>query len=465
MSAPAALLALIMSMLAACAPSATTTPAATTNAAAATQAAATDAGTAQEPAATQAAATDGAGAGAGVKQVRFANWWGEHEISIADEFFKKDFTPESNIEIVFDYSPFEGFIAKMISEIAAGNPADLILCNSDHVSSYASNGLMLPLDSYMERDGTDLTSFFGTSDWIIDEQLYGLPSWYGAWYFYVNVSMLEEAGIAVPRGSWTWDELRDVSLKVADPANGVYGLTDGMTPLYWYMLNGGGAFSDDMSACTINSDEVVGTLDYLKKLIFEDKVMPEYSAYGTTPPDQMFRDGKAAFHYNGTWTSNYLRENADAIDFTWDVIFAPNGPGAKGDVTPARSSGMFIPANGKDLETSWEVMKFWASVEGINNLDIGALSSMPPSQATLESEVYNLYPQKQPEHFSKEFFSAVAGRAKYFPYTHYMLNENVQNAMNSLTDALNSNLDSKTVCDQAYATIMDNWQSIVKVGQ
>lgn len=412
--------------------------------------------------------TAGLGAAGEVnKQVRFANWWGDHEIEIADAYFKEAFTPQTGIEVVFDYIPYDGFIQRMISEIAAGNPADLILCNSDHVSSYAVNGLMLGLNELQARDQVDLTDFYGTPDWIIDGELYGLPSWYGAWYMYVNVTMLEEAGIEVPRGSWTWQELRDICLKVTDPEKGVYGLSDGMVdddPMYWYMLNGGAAFTDDMSACTINSPEVVEAMKFVQDLIYVDKAAPEPSFYATTAADQFFRDGKAAFHYNGTWAANYFRVSEDVMDFEWDVIFAPTGPSAPGDVTPARSSGMFIPVNAKDVEASWTVMKQWGSLDGINHIDIGALSSMPSSEASLNGEVYNLYPEQLPQHFTKEFFSAVTARAKYFPFTHYVLGENVLNAMQSLSNIWVENMDAQTVCDEAYNTIQNNFGAIVKVG-
>ncbi|MDR1287429.1 MAG: sugar ABC transporter substrate-binding protein [Treponema sp.] len=409
--------------------------------------------------------TGGTSGGDGKRQVRFANWWGDHEIELADRYFKTSYTPTSGIEIIFDYSPYDGFIAKMISEMAAGTPADLVLCNSDHISSYARNDLMLGLNEYMQRDSVDLTTFFGTPDWIIDGELYGLPSWYGAWYMYVNVTMLEKAGIEVPRGSWTWDQFRDICLKVADPANGIWGLSDAhVGDMYWYTLNGGSAFNDDMTKCTINSPEVVYTFEFLKRLIYQDKVAPEPTYYQTVAPDVLFRDGKAAFHYNGTWAANFFRVSADRVDFTWDVIFAPTGPMAKGDVTPARSSGMFIPANAKNIETSWEVMKHWGSVEGINNIDIGALSSMPPSQETLGAEAYNLWPSQQPEHFTKEFFAQVTARAKYFPFTHYYMSENVQNAWN-VSSILRENLDIKTTLDSAYNTIMANWATIEYIGK
>ena len=122
----------------------------------------------------------GAGDSSGTKQVHFANWWGEHEIEIADKYFKEKWTPESGIEVVFDYIPFDGFVQKMVSEITAGNPADLILCNSDMVSSYAKNGLMLELDEYMERDSVDFSEFYGSPDWFVNGKMVGLPSWYGA---------------------------------------------------------------------------------------------------------------------------------------------------------------------------------------------------------------------------------------------------------------------------------------------
>lgn len=401
-----------------------------------------------------------------VKQVRFANWWGEHEIEIADQYFKEQWTPQSGIEVVFDYIPFEGFIQKMISEITAGSPADLILCNSDHVASYAKNRLMEPLDEYMKRDGVDFSGFYGTPDWTVNDQLLGLPSWYGAWFFYVNTTLLEENGIEVPRGSWTWEELESICKQVADPEKGIWGLSDGMmnSPEYWYMLNGGAAFTDDMSACTINSKEVVDAMDFVRRMIYEEKVIPEPSVYSTTPADQIFRDGLAAFHYNGTWTCNFLRVNADKIDFTWDVIFAPTGPDAKGDVTPARSSGMFIPANARDKEASWTVMKHWGSLEGINNIDIGALSSMPSSKETLEAEAYYTFPEQQPESFNKDFLGAVTARAKYFPYTHFILGSNVSNAMTSLSNIWVENADPQTICDEAYNTIMSSWDSIQPIG-
>jgi hypothetical protein len=89
---------------------------------------------------------------------------------------------------------------------------------------------------------------------------------------------------------------------------------------------------------------------------------------------------------------------------------------------------------------------------------------MPPSRETLEAEIYNLWPEQQPEHFAKEFFSQVTARAKYFPFTHYYISENVQNAWN-ISGILRENLDTKTTLDNAYTTIMANWNTIEYIGE
>jgi ABC-type glycerol-3-phosphate transport system substrate-binding protein len=179
----------------------------------------------------------------------------------------------------------------------------------------------------------------------------------------------------------------------------------------------------------------------------------------------MFADGKAAFMYAGTWATNYIQQSADKNAFEWDIIFAPNGPGAKGDLTPARSSGYFIPFNTKDPEAAWEVLKAWGSLDGVNNLDIGAMTGMPPDPVSLEAESYNHWPQMMPEHFSKDFLSQVASRAKYFPFYHYYLGENVQNAIGGVADILRDNLDTKRTLDAAYNTIMANWDTIEYAGK
>ena len=77
------------------------------------------------------------------------------------------------------------------------------------VPSYYDNGLMLPLNDLMARDGVDFTTFNCAEQRIFgaDRQMLALPSEHPMTYFFVNKTILKEAGCEVPYGSWTFDQL------------------------------------------------------------------------------------------------------------------------------------------------------------------------------------------------------------------------------------------------------------------
>lgn len=399
------------------------------------------------------------------KKVTFACWWSEAEIDAAKIWLAENFTPKSGIEVEFKYVPGANFSQQMISEIASGNPPDLILTEYATIPSYYENGLMLPLNDLMARDGVDFTTFNCAEQWIFgeDRQMVGLPSEHPMGYFFVNKTMLKEAGYEVPYGSWTFDQLLEMAKACTKPEEGIYGLVDFVgtwKPEAWPVMNGGNVFSDDLSTCVINSEASVYALDFVRKMIYEEKVMPEPSVYATAPADQLFRDGKAAFCFNGTWVTNYLRVNNDKVDFEWDVIYPPTGPNATKDAAYAYSCGLFIPANCKDVEAAWEVLKYWGSVEGLDGISIGCLSTLPVSQANIESEAYYTWPDLPPENFNRAFMEGLFERAVYMPFSHMTLNSNVNNAIASLNDILISNRPAQEVCDAAYETIMSQWNTI-----
>lgn len=399
------------------------------------------------------------------KSVTFACWWSEAEIAAAKVWLDENYTPVSGIEVEFKYVPYNGFAQQMVSEIASGNPSDLILCEYTMVPSYYDNGLMLPLNDLMARDGVDFTTFNCAEQWIFgdDKQMLALPSEHPMTYFFVNKTILKEAGCEVPYGSWTFDQLLEICKACAKPEEGIYGLVDfcgTWKPETWLVLNGSNVFSDDLSSCVINSEAAVAAMDFVRKMIYEEKVMPEPSVYASTPADQLFRDGKAAFAFNGTWMTQYLRVNNESIDFEWDVIYPPTGPNATKDAAYAYSCGLFIPANCTDVETAWEVLKFWGSVEGLDGISIGCLATLPVGQANIDSQAYYTWPELPPENFNKAFIEGLFERAAYMPFSHMTLNNNVTNAISSLADILISNKPAQEVCDAAYETIMSQWNSI-----
>ena len=406
-------------------------------------------------------------AGAETTKIHFANYWSENEIAKGGAYFSEYLTPQTNLEIVFDYYPFESFTAKMISKIAAGDPSDLVLCNGDMLSAFVEKDLIMPIDEFLERDGISFDHFYGIDEFTFNGKVMGLPSWYGAWYFYVNVDLFKQAGIEVPSGEWTFDQLREYAKKLTNPEKGIWGFVNehSDSPKHWYPLNGGAPFSDDMSTCTINSPEVVDAMQFLTDMIYVDKSTTEPSQYASAPADQLFGNWQAAILFGGACNTGIYRWNKDDIDFEWDVIYPPTGPDAEKPTTHARSSGIFIPKNAKNPELSWEVMKFWSQPQSLIALDIGALASMPASQECTDMEAYYTYPDELPKGLTKEFVTDLSTNwAKYLPYIHYTMDNSILNALDGLNAITSENRDAQEVCDEVYEEIMANSDSIKKIG-
>ena len=91
------------------------------------------------------------------------------------------------------------------------------MINQTEVPMFGSQGVLLPLDSYMARDGVDYDEYYdyaiSASQW--EGKTYTLPNVSSAWslYFY-NVDHYNEVGLDPENPPTTWEELIPVSQKL-----------------------------------------------------------------------------------------------------------------------------------------------------------------------------------------------------------------------------------------------------------
>jgi len=211
-------------ILAACgggsSPTATTAPAATV---AGTKPVATTAATGAASSAAAPAATTGTTAGATaptavklkavkIKVAQFGTIENAQLVQKVLDGFKK-IQPDITVEVQAISAPdWDGFAAKLLTQIAAGDVPDMIQVATEGLQLFAGKGLAAPLDDYVKRDADQLKEFFSDlhpaliEASMYDGKFYCLPLDFNAANIFYSKGAFQKHGVPEPSPTWTKDD-------------------------------------------------------------------------------------------------------------------------------------------------------------------------------------------------------------------------------------------------------------------
>ena len=156
--------------------------------------------------------------------LRFA-WWGNDTrtklTNAAIAQYQQDF---SGVKIAGEPGEWSGYWDKLATQVAASDAPDIIQMDEKYIAEYGQRGILLDL----EKAGVKTDKFMaGTVDTgRLPKGLFGINAGVNAPTIVANPDLFEQAGVAIPDDkTWTWDDLRKVSLEVTQKLNkpGIYG--------------------------------------------------------------------------------------------------------------------------------------------------------------------------------------------------------------------------------------------------
>jgi multiple sugar transport system substrate-binding protein len=177
-------------------------------------------------------------------------------------------------------------------------------------------------------------------------------------------------------GEWTWDAFQETAKAISDLGGGVKGFGAGgwwANWGYWVNSAGGSFFSEDRTACNLDSDESVNGIEYYQKL---------YDAgYGVKfgeDAEPVYKSGKLGMFVNGRWATPGAR---GITDFNWDVAPMPTGPAPGGNW---QFWGAYvINADTKDPAAAWKLVAELTSLEVQDK--VSSLGANIPSRTSQEA--------------------------------------------------------------------------------
>ena len=271
---------------------------------------------------------------------------------------------QPNIDVTIEVTPFDQYWTKLEASATGNSAPDLFWINGPNFIKYAANDILLPLNDRIEADSVDLGNYPEAlvSLYTHDDQHYALPKDFdtiGLWY---NKELFDAAGVAYPDATWTWDSVRDAAQKLTKADQGVWGIAAQMINQEGFYntiyQNGGYVLSPDKTSSGYDQPETIEALKYWTDMI-EQGVSPTQAQMTETNPRDLFKSGKVAMLYGGSWRQIEFGQN----EFTKDKVDVAPLPKGKQQAVIIHGLGNVISAQTAHPQEAWEFLKFLGGQE------------------------------------------------------------------------------------------------------
>jgi len=248
-----------------------------------------------------------------VQQMRVV-WWGSqarHDRTIAVVEMYEAAHPE--VDIVYEFANFNDYWTLMNTQAAGGELACVINQDYAYLAEWARNGLLQPLDPFVESGAIDLSAVEDVfiAGGRVDDQLYGVSLGTNSQSIIIDVDAFEAAGVELPPLDWTWDDFEAIALQLHESlgvwAYGAPTLGDDQIWTAMMVSLGLTPFNEDGNPLGFSDDQpIIDHFSRLLRLQEAGAIMTpeEASQYATGPENSPIVAGAAAMQYQ--WSNQVV---------------------------------------------------------------------------------------------------------------------------------------------------------------
>ncbi len=290
------------------------------------------------------------------------------------------------------FSDWNVFYQKLPTATAAGTPPDVGIMHSWGIRQFADQGIIQPADTIFFQPGLIPKDDFNPSlisEITVDDLTQAVPFDNHGWLNWVNVKVIEDAGLDPNNLPKNGDEFLEWARKIVVDDAGKHPDEDGFNPdrvqiwathTSWQRFTmvstlwqfGGGVFTDDGTTSLLNTPESIASVQWWVDAIFKHHVVPPAVPGVAAPPD-LFKSNSIALMWDGTWSLNFFKDNPDALEvmrpmyinsvapdgnqavrFDSHMLVVPAGV-ADANLEAAKNIILYLSDNGETWATSGQV--------------------------------------------------------------------------------------------------------------
>jgi multiple sugar transport system substrate-binding protein len=260
---------------------------------------------------------------------------------------------------------------RLSADIAAGNPADVVLLNYRRYASFANSGALEPLGKYLENSDVIKEADFYPQAIIPykwNGELVCIPQNISSLVVYYNKDLFDQARVAYPAEGWTWDDFLSAAQALTkdldndgNPDQFGAGIEASLIRLAPFVWQAGGEIVDnetDPFTLMLDTKEAVEAGEFFFGLQTKSHVVPDAEQETSEDSETRFIHGTLAMFFNSRRGVPTYRESAQ---FDWDVAALPQN---KTEATILHSDAYCLPSASKNKDAAWAFIEYANSVEG-----------------------------------------------------------------------------------------------------
>ncbi len=335
-------------------------------------------------------------------------------------------------------TPAQDLTQQLAQGFSSGQSPDVFYVSADQFANYASAGNLLPYaDSLSNAD-----DFYPAlkDSFTYEDKFYCAPKDMSTLALFINTDLWTKAGLTDADIPTTWDQLAEVSKKLA--AGDVAGLT--IAPerdrLGAFMVQNGAFLVDQDGNVTVNDPKNVEALKFVQTQLNEGN-FESFKDLGAGWAGEAFGKGSAAMTIEGNWLLGSLQKDFPNIKYT--VAELPAGPnGDKGTLVFTNCWGISATTENPDQAKAFVEAMTAKDQQLTFAKDFGVIPSIESAQADYLKE----FPNNAPFVNGIEYARGVIGKAGI---------TDVLTDFNAQLEGLASGGDPKTILDSVQQNLTD----------
>lgn len=326
--------------------------------------------------------------------ITWAFWGDPWEVEINERIIEVFEADHPNIHIETLHRPYDSYFKELRAKLDAGEPiADVLFWSEVPVD--VSKGYFMDLTPLMQAENYNLDDFFPglLVHFKVRQGVYGLPRDSDTKVIYYNKRLFNQAGLPYPKTGWTWNDLRETSLKLKEANVAPYSFAYEVNSwwMLWMWQNGIQIFDDKLFPTQTDLDKPAAAeaVQFFADLTNVDQVTPPYAMMlNSENIASLFKEGKLAMAFGN---HALIPAFAQVEELEWDVAGLPQN---QRRANVAAGAGYVIGANTSHPDAAWTFLKFLSGFKGQAIFAESGIA-VPALRSVAQSEVFM---EQRPQH-------------------------------------------------------------------